>query len=102
MEFYRKLMIKLFLLLAGCINLVFADSRTFGLSGSGAVMEQDITSSTGNVAWSCLECPTLWLGMYQTDNVLIGLRYLNVDIPPGAIINSAILLGLKLETIFFN
>ena len=91
MEFYRKLMIKLFLLLAGCMNLVFAESRTFALSGSGAVMEQDITSSTGNVAWSCLECPTLWLGMYQTDNVLIGLRYLNVDIPPGAIINSAIL-----------
>ena len=91
MEFYIKIMIKLFLLLAGCMNLVFAESRTFSLSGSGAVMEQDITSSTGNIAWSCLECPTLWLGMYQTDNVSIGLRYLNVEFPPGAIINSAIL-----------
>ena len=91
MAFYTKLMIKFFLLLAGFINIVFAESRTFSLSGSGAVMEQDVTASTGNVAWSCLECPTLWLGMYQTDNVLIGLRYLNVDIPPGATINSAIL-----------
>ena len=91
MGFSRVIMIKLFSLLALFINLIFAESRTFSLSGSGSVMEQDITSSTGNVAWSCLECPTLWLGMYQADNVLIGLRYLNVDIPPGADINSAIL-----------
>jgi len=89
----KQILSILLLPLAILYSSVSSESRTFSIADSTDIMEQDVTASTNNVDWECLgsDCGTLWLGMFGTYNVNVGLRFPGVNIPPGATINSAVL-----------